>query len=225
MAKAKKDVKGQGSIVQFEEDKPKSKCRKWQLRNPRVRTPERLSMPPRQGCSMAPIRRRPRRCVTSSMKSGRTRSKGWDCGGNLGPKQPAALWGPRGSSRGRISRYRSTRPAPAHPRLSAVTPRPVCLASALVTCCSPRPARGASPAREEPVPPSPSVNGNMLHLPCNYFIDIVLGELTNCICGAVIPSSGKGDWRQCYGWLLQGDRVRISESRVTNRFVAFCELE
>lgn len=41
MAKAKKDVKGQGSIVQFEEDKPKSKCRKWQLlvsmgKDPRV---------------------------------------------------------------------------------------------------------------------------------------------------------------------------------------------
>ena len=86
MAKAKKDVKGQGSIVQFEEDKPKSKCRKWQLRNPRVRTPERLSMPPRQGCSMAPIRRRPRRCVTSSMKSSRARSRGRDCGGNLGPR-------------------------------------------------------------------------------------------------------------------------------------------
>jgi len=31
MAKAKKDVKDQDSIVQFEEDKPKSKCRKWQL--------------------------------------------------------------------------------------------------------------------------------------------------------------------------------------------------
>lgn len=32
MDKTKKDVKGQGSIVQFEEDKPKSKCRKWQFR-------------------------------------------------------------------------------------------------------------------------------------------------------------------------------------------------
>lgn len=32
MAKAQKDVKGQGSIVQFEKDKPKSRCRKWQLR-------------------------------------------------------------------------------------------------------------------------------------------------------------------------------------------------
>lgn len=39
MAKAKKDVKGQGSIVQFEEDKPKSKCRKWQLRVPTGKDP------------------------------------------------------------------------------------------------------------------------------------------------------------------------------------------
>lgn len=32
MVRAQKDVKGQGSIVQFEKDKPKSRCRKWQLR-------------------------------------------------------------------------------------------------------------------------------------------------------------------------------------------------
>lgn len=31
MAKTKKDIKSQGSIVQFEKDRSKSKCRKWQL--------------------------------------------------------------------------------------------------------------------------------------------------------------------------------------------------
>ena len=29
---AKKEMAGQGSIVQLEKDKPKGKCRKWQLR-------------------------------------------------------------------------------------------------------------------------------------------------------------------------------------------------
>ena len=39
---AKKEVTGQGSIVQLEKDKPKSKCRKWQLRVP-------VGMDPRTG--------------------------------------------------------------------------------------------------------------------------------------------------------------------------------
>lgn len=39
---AKKEVSGQGSIVQLEKDKPKSKCRKWQLRVP-------VGMDPRTG--------------------------------------------------------------------------------------------------------------------------------------------------------------------------------
>lgn len=40
MAKAQKDVKGQGSIIQFEKDKPKSRCRKWQLRVSTGRDPK-----------------------------------------------------------------------------------------------------------------------------------------------------------------------------------------
>lgn len=39
---AKKEIAGQGSIVQLEKDKPKSKCRKWQLRVP-------VGMDPRTG--------------------------------------------------------------------------------------------------------------------------------------------------------------------------------
>ena len=65
---------------------PRASAASGSFSYPWVRIPERVSMSPRQGRSMAPIRRQPRRCVTSSMKSSRTRSKGWDCGGNLGPR-------------------------------------------------------------------------------------------------------------------------------------------
>lgn len=47
---ARKEVSGQGSIVQLEKDKPKSKCRKWQLRVP-------VGMDPRTGKYKARTRR------------------------------------------------------------------------------------------------------------------------------------------------------------------------
>lgn len=78
---------------------PRASAASGSFSYPWVRIPERVSMSPRQGRSMAPIRRQPRRCVTSSMKSSRTRSKGWDCAvltepkheGNCGPSWCARL--------------------------------------------------------------------------------------------------------------------------------------